>query len=109
MKNISFRTFTGSRADGRIPFKFAVHTLADGTVQVTRISPYDETEYHRASKLPGRNHWHIIRSGHTVSTVGAFIVGKPDETAEPHSPEQMAYFLIEADRKAHLEPRICRN
>ena len=109
MKNISFRTFTIPRADGRIPFKFAVHTLTDGTVQVTQISPYDETEYYRASKSPGRNHWRIIRNGHTVSTVGAFIGSKPDETAEPLSPEQIAYFLIEADMKAHLEPRICNN
>ena len=45
MKNTSFRTFTIPRANGCAPFKFAVHILADGTVQVTRISPYDETEY----------------------------------------------------------------
>ena len=109
MKNTSFRTFTIPRADGRAPFKFAVNTLADGTVQVTRISPYDETEYHWASKSPGRNHWRIVRNGHTISTVGTFIGGKPDETAEPLSPEQIAYFLIEADMKAHLEPSICRN
>ena len=109
MKDTSFRTFTIPRADGRTPFKFAVHTFADGTVQVTRISPYDETEYHRASISPGRNHWRIIRSGHTVSTVGGFIGGKPDEAAEPLSPEQIAYFLIEADMKAHLEPCACRN
>ena len=109
MKNTSFRTFTIPRANGCAPFKFAVHILADGTLQVTRISPYDETEYHWALKSPGRNHWCIIRSGHTVSTVGAFIGGKPDEAAEPLSPEQIAYFLIEADMKAHLEPHICHN
>ena len=109
MKNTCFRTFIISRAVGRAPFKFAVHTLADNTVQVTRISPYDETEYHWASKSPGRNHWRIIRNGYTISTVGAFIGGKSDETAEPLSPEQIAYFLIEADMKAHLEPSICRN
>ena len=109
MKNTCFRTFIIPRPDGRVPFKFAVHTLADSTVQVTRISPYDETEYHWASKSPGRNHWRIIRNGHTVSTVGAFIGGKSDETAKPLSPEQIAYFLIEADMKAHLEPHICRN
>ena len=57
MKDTSFRTFEIPRADGRTPFKFAVHTLSDGTVQVTRISPYDETEYHWASKSPDRNHW----------------------------------------------------
>ena len=109
MKNTGFRTFIVPRANGCAPFKFAVHTLADGTMQVTRISPYDETEYHLAFKSPGRNHWRIIHNGHTMSTVGAFIGGKSDETAEPLSPEQIAYFLIEADMKAHLEPSICRN
>ena len=109
MKNTCFRTFIIPRADGRVPFKFAVHTLADGTMQVTRISPYDETEYHWALKSPGRNHWRIIHNGRTVSTVGTFIAGKPDEAAEPLSPEQIAYFLIAADMKAHLAPRICRN
>ena len=86
-----------------------MHILADGTLQVTRISPYDETEYHWALKSPGRNHWCIIRNGRTVSTVGAFICGKPDAVAEPLSSEQIAYFLIKADMKAHLEPRICYN
>ena len=109
MKDISFRTFEIPRANGCAPFKFAVHTLADGIVQVTRNSPYDETEYHWALKSPGLNHWRIIRNGHTVSTVGTFIGGKPDEAAEPLSPEQIAYFLIEADMKARLEPRVCRS
>lgn len=109
MTDTCFRTFTIPCSDGRVPFKFAVHTLADGTMQVTRISPYDETEYHWALKSPGRNHWKIIRNGRTVSTVGAFIGGKPDAVAEPLSPEQIAYFLIEADIKARLEPCICRN
>ena len=109
MRNTSFRTFEIPRANGHAPFKFAVHILADSAVQVTRISPYDETEYHWALKSPGRNHWRIICNGRTVSTVGAFIGGKPDDTAEALTPEQIAYFLIEADMKAHLEPCICRN
>ena len=71
MKDTSFRTFTIPRADGHIPFKFAVHTLADGTVQVTRISPYDETEYHWASKSAGRAVWRIIRDRRIVSRAGA--------------------------------------
>ena len=53
MKDTSFRTFTIPRVNGYAPFKFAVHTLTDGAVQVTRISPYDETEYHWALKSPG--------------------------------------------------------
>lgn len=51
----------------------------------------------------------IIRNGHKVSTIGTFIATKPDETAEPLSPKQIAYFLIDADQKANLEPRICHN
>ena len=109
MKNTSFRTFEIPRANGCAPFKFAVHILADGAVQVTRISPYDETEYHWALKSAGQNFWSIIRNGRKVSTIGPFIGGKPDETSESLSPEQIAYFLIEADMKAHLEPCICRN
>ena len=109
MKDTNTRTFTVDRGEGRAPFKFAVHTRANGAIQVTRISPYDETEYHWALKSPGRNHWKIIRNGHTVSTIGAFSGGKPDEAAEPLSPEQIAYFLIDADMKAHLESCVCRN
>ena len=109
MTGTTFRTFTVPRVNGCEPFKFAVHTLADGTVQVTRISPYDETEYHWALKSPGRTHWRIIRNGHTASTVGAFIGSKPDESAEPLTPEQIAYFLIDADMKTHLESCVCRN
>ena len=104
MKDTKFRTFEIPRANSRIPFKFAVHTL-----KVTRISPYDETEYHWALKSAGRNFWSIIRNGHKVSTIGPFIGGKPDEAAESLSPEQIAYFLIDADQKANLEPRICHN
>ena len=109
MKDTMFRTFEIPRTNGRIPFKFAVRIRDDGGTQVTRISPYDETEYHWALKSAGQNHWRIIRKGHTVSTISAFLGGKPDETAEPLSPEQIAYFLIEADQKANPEPRICHN
>ena len=109
MKDTKFRTFEIPCADGRIPFKFAVRIRDDGGTQVTRISPYDETEYHWALKSAGRNFWSIIRNGHKVSTIGTFIATKPDETAEPLSPEQIAYFLIDADHKVNLEPCICHN
>ena len=109
MKDSSFRTFALERGSGRGPLKFAVHTRPDGAVQVTRVSPYDETEYHWALKSAGRNFWSIIRNGQKVSTVGPFIGGKPDEAAEALSPEQIAYFLIEADIKAKLEPCISHN
>ena len=48
-------------------------------------------------------------NGHKVSTIGTFIATKPDETAELLSPKQIAYFLIDTDQKANLEPRICHN
>ena len=103
MKDHTYHTF---RIGG---IQFSVKEFSDGRTYVESIHPYDETEYHWASKSPGRNHWRIIRNGYTISTVGAFIGGKSDETAEPLSPEQIAYFLIEADMKAHLEANACRN
>ena len=109
MKDTKFRTFEIPRANGHVPYKFAVRIRDDGGTQVTRISPYDETEYHWALKSAGRNFWSIIRNGRKVSTISPFISGEHDEIAEPLSPEQIAYFLIEADQKAHLEPRICHN
>ena len=109
MKNTEYRKFSVPRNEGKRPFTFAVRTSPDGKVQVTRISPYDETEYHWALKSAGSNNWRIIRNGHTVSTVGAFIGGKPDAKAEPLSPEQISYFLIEADLKEHLVPDINHN
>ena len=109
MKNTEYRKFSVPRNEGKRPFTFAVRTSPDGAIQVTRLSPYDETEYHWASKSAGRNHWRIIRNGHTVSTVGPFIGGKPDAAAEPLTPEQIAYFLIEEDIKAHLVPNINHN
>ena len=71
MKDTNTRTFTVDRGEGRAPFKFAVHTRADGAIQVTRISPYDETEYHWALKSAGRNFWSLLRSGRKVSTSSA--------------------------------------
>lgn len=109
MKDTKYRTFEIPRANDHVPFKFAVHTSEDGAVQVTRISPYDETEYHWASKSAGRNFWSIIRSSRKVSTIGPFIGRKPVKASEALSPEQIAYFLIEADQEANLEPRICHN
>ena len=103
MKNYTHRVITVDRQ------QFMVTTFADGHTQVSSIHPYDETEYHWALKSAGRNFWSIIRNGHKVSTIGPFIGGKPDEASEALSPEQIAYFLIEADQKANLEPRICHN
>ena len=100
MKNTCFRTFIIPRADGRVPFKFAVHTLADSTVQVTRISPYDETEYHWAYH-PGTEdaYWGIYREGNFVARSRDFYDG-----AEV-TPEQIAEELLNCDEAAKLERR----
>ena len=104
----TYRTFEVARTKG-LPFKFAVRTELGGRIQVTRISPYDETEYHWARLEPGSNSWRIFRAGRLVSTIGAVIGGQPDRSAEPFTPEQVAYFLIQADTREGLVPCICHN
>lgn len=49
MKTISTRFFEIPRGEHSVPYKFSVHTGEDGSVQVSRCSAYDETEYHWAS------------------------------------------------------------
>lgn len=105
MKIAKSYSFEIPRGNGKIPFKFMVHEHEDGTVDVSSIHPYDETEYHWARKSAGKNFWRIIREGRHVSTISAFVGDRPDEAAEPLSPQQIAYFLIKADEDAHLEPR----
>ena len=109
MKNPKYRTFEIPRGEGDLPYRFAVHTGDDGRVEVTRISPYDETEYHWALKSPGKKIWRIIRNGSTVSTVGTFAWGRPVRTEQSLTPEEVAYFLLHADEEAHLEPCNCRD
>lgn len=109
MEKETYRRFEIPRGDHRLPYAFAVLTDRIGGMQVTRISPYDETDYHWASKSPDSNRWRIIRKGRTVSTVGFCIGGEPDAEADTFTPEQIAYFLIKADANARLEPRICHN
>lgn len=109
MEKETYRRFEIPRGNNRLPYTFAVRTDKIGGTQVTRVSPYDETEYHWASKSPDSNRWSIIRKGRTVRTVGFYIDGEIDAAAEAFSPEQIAYFLIKADMNAHLEPRISHN
>ena len=107
MKDTNYRSFEIERPGSRIPFMFSVHTKADGTLQVTRISPYDETDYHWAMKSPDCRIWHIIRNGRIVSTIRALKDSKTGKSLRAHTPEEVARFLIEADRKANLTPRFC--
>lgn len=109
MKVINTRFFEIPRGEHRVPYKFSVHTCEDGSMQVSRISAYDETDYHWASKSPERDFWRIIRKGRMVSTIGPYLEEKTARSLGPVSPEHIAHFLIQADQEAHLEPRICHN
>lgn len=78
--------------------RFHVTDRGDGTLQVTSIHPYDETEYHWALQAT-KSCWHIYREGRRVSTLGH--MGGSEIT-----PETVAQFLIQADATAQLRP--CR-
>ena len=107
MKKGKIRIISIPRGKGRLPYNFEMQHRDDGGIQVTRLSAYDATEYHWALKSAGQKHWRIIRDGYTVSTVGAFLDGKPARSTDPLSPEQIAYFLIQADEEANLKPHVC--
>ena len=104
MEDFIYWTFETRHSDG-FTYRFAVHEHEDGAMQITRISPYDETEYHWASKSAGRAVWRIIRDGRTVSRAGA--------TGQELAPEEVAHLMLDADQKAHLDrcpllPRLTR-
>ena len=99
MKTISTRFFEIQREGSRIPHRFSIHDCEDGSVQVSSIHPYDETDYHWALKSAGRRNWQIILRGRKVSTVGTTLDGTE------LTPEQIAHFLIQADADANLTPR----
>ena len=107
MREINYRTFEIEHPGRRVPFMFAVRTRADGILQITRISPYDETDYHWAMKSPDCRIWHVIRNGRIVSTIRAFRDSRLGKIVRAYTPEEVAHFLIEADRKANLTPRFC--
>ena len=62
-----------------------------GAVQVTRISPYDETEYHWALRSPTTGWWLVRRSGTGITILPARL-----------TEEQVAAELLNLDRAAHL-------
>lgn len=77
--------------------RFHVTDRGDGTLQVTSIHPYDETEYHWAMQT-SKSCWHIYRDGRKVSTIAS-------ESGTEITPEVIARFLLQADRDAQLKPR----
>jgi len=75
--------------------RFHVTDRGDGTLQVTSIHPYDETEYHWAHQA-SKYSWRIIREGRVVKT----ILEHTEIT-----PEQIGHCLMRADLEAKLIPR----
>ena len=74
---------------------FHVTDRGDGTLQVSSIHPYDETDYHWTYQA-SKSCWHICRCGHRVK-----ILREHTEV----TPEQVAHCLTAADREAGLTPR----
>ena len=75
--------------------RFHLTDRGDGTLQVSSIHPYDETEYHWARQA-SKSCWHICHCGHRVKTL-------QEHTGV--TPEQVAHCLLAADREAGLTPR----
>ncbi len=77
--------------------RFHVTDRGDGTLQVSSIHPYDETEYHWAYRA-SKSVWHICRNCRKVSSIGSMSGSEITE-------ETIAQFLLQADKDAQLQPR----
>lgn len=73
--------------------EFAIHIQADGSMQVSGIHPYDETEYHWANKPYDDADWQIIRNGKRCACLPA-----------AYSVLQVIEALLKADKAANLKP-----
>lgn len=87
----SRRSFTLTPSD-----KFACQPHPKGGWCVTRVSPYDETEYHWALSNQDASEWRILLNGSTAlrTTVS--------------DPISVAILMIDLDRKAGLTPTPVR-
>ena len=61
-----------------------------GTLCVSSIHPYDETEYHWARQGVTGHSWFVFRAGKRIATLGTL------------TEEQVAAELLNLDRQAHL-------
>ena len=73
--------------------RFHVTDRGDGTLQVSSIHPYDETNYHWARQGVTGHSWFVFREGKRVATLGQL------------TKEQVAQELLNLDRQAHLHRR----
>ena len=77
--------------------RFHVTDRGDGTLQVSSIHPYDETEYHW-SQQASKSCWHIYRTGGKRRVLCSI-------DGDEITPEAVAQYLLQLDREEQLKPR----
>ena len=77
--------------------RFHVTDRGDGTLQVSRIHSYDETEYHWAQQA-SKSCWHIYRTGGKRRVLCSI-------DGDEITPEAVAQYLLQLDREEQLKPR----
>ena len=77
--------------------RFHVTDRGDGTLQVSGIHPYDETEYHWAQQA-SKSCWHIYRTGGKRRVLCSIDGGEI-------TPEAVAQYLLQLDREEQIKPR----
>ena len=77
--------------------RFHVTDRGDGTLQVTSIHPYDETDYHWAMQA-SKSAWVIYRAGKKRGVFGS-------TNGCAVAPESIAEVLLDMDAKAGLKAK----
>ena len=77
--------------------RFHITDRGDGTLQVSSIHPYDETEYHWAQQA-SKSCWHIYRTGGKRRVLCSI-------DGDEITPEAVAQYLQQLDREEQLKPR----
>lgn len=77
--------------------RFHVTDRGDGTLQVSSIHPYDETDYHWAQQA-SKSCWHIYRTGGKRRVLCSI-------DGDEITPEAVAQYLLQLDREEQLKPR----
>ena len=73
--------------------RFHLTDRGDGTLQVTSIHPYDETEYHWALQA-SKSCWHICRCGHRVKILREHTEVTPEQWNSIFSVNARAPFFL---------------
>ena len=77
--------------------RFHVTDRGDGTLQVSSIHPYDETDYHWAQQA-SKSCWHIYRTGGKRRVLCSI-------DGDEITPEAVAQYLLQLDQEEQLKPR----